>query len=522
MGFVWAFAFLNILHLPLREAIASSSLPKISELRPQVLSNTAWACATLSFVHSPLLNAIAAEARTMIQVSKQPQDLGRLARSFWVLTYDHGLWGPMLTTHLAMMEEDLVLGTLDRIPRKFGVSKEAMRDRSLLPEGYQATTNWWKSAQVAPRPRSTVEVPGITDRRFVGLLAEMREIGGEAAYGFINCPELKSHYGRDVFVKNCHTAGFKVGDTVSFRVVFKKERHPEAVELGQPSDASLSDPLMVIRVDAQELTRKGYLLQTVRIPDTGAAAAQPGDVVCVSYVGRLASDRTIFDAASNLRFVLGAGSVIPGWDKGIADMRVGQEARLIVHHSYAYGEVGAPTPEPVPPFANLDFSLTLHDVVKPDAPPDDAVDFYSSPFCIDSFENIPEVSGIAFFSGSEMEASGSKDGEWPQAGCDALQPKRGRRWRSLMIEAMNHSIKSWLLSIDKQGSLLEFQDKLQREHTSVNDIVSVYTKVGPDGSTSVKPEFFETAGVTGAAARRLFQAWFEGAAPSSAAGVRGA
>uniref|UniRef100_A0A7S4UYX7 Uncharacterized protein n=1 Tax=Alexandrium monilatum TaxID=311494 RepID=A0A7S4UYX7_9DINO len=107
--------------------------------------------------------------------SQQAQDLGRAAREPWILTYDHRLWGPMLTTHLAMMEEDLMLGTLDKIPRKLGVSKEALRDRSLLPEGNQATTNWWKSAQVAPRPRSTIEVPGVTDRRFVGPLPGAQE-----------------------------------------------------------------------------------------------------------------------------------------------------------------------------------------------------------------------------------------------------------------------------------------------------------------------------------------------------------
>lgn len=439
-------------------------------------------------------------------------DLGKTARAFWVLTYDHRLWGPMLTAHLARLEEDDVLGTMDKIPRKFGVSKEALRDRSLLPEGYEATTNWWKSAQVAGRARSAFEVPGVTDRRFVGVLSEMHAIGGEAAYGFIQCPELKSQYSREVFVRNSQVAGFKVGSAVSFRVIFKKERCPEAVELGEPSEASAGDPSMMVCVDAQELAKKGYVMRTTRSPESGAAAAQSGDVVCVSYVGRLASDRTVFDAASNMRFVLGAGSVIPAWEKGIAEMKVGQEVRLIVHHSHGYGEIGAPAPEPVPPFANLDFSLTLLDVAKPDGSLELAADDGAFALFAGAPESLQDEAGVAFFNGAEAEAVTSREGERPRPGGDGAQPKRGKRWRSLMIEAMNHSVKSWLLSIDKQGSLLEFHEKLQREYSSVHDIVSVYTKVGLDGSTTVEPEFFEDIGVTKAAAKRLFQAWFESAA----------
>mmetsp|Transcript_44046 Transcript_44046/g.137127 ORF Transcript_44046/g.137127 Transcript_44046/m.137127 type:complete len:348 (+) Transcript_44046:1755-2798(+) len=330
--------------------------------------------------------------------------MGRTARAFWCLTYDHSLWGPMLTRHLAMLEEDMVLGTLDKIPRKFGVSKEMLRDRSLLPEGYEATTNWWKSGQVAPRPRSVVEVPGVTDRRFAGTLTEMRKIGGEASYGFIHCQELKRKYGREVFVKHFNASGFKAGDAVSFRVIFKKERQPEAVELAEPDDTA--SPVGIsseeVQVDAQELARRGFVLQTVKTPDPSAAAAKTGDVVCVSYVGRLASDKTVFDAASNLRFVLGAGSVIPGWEMGIAEMRVGQEVRLVVHHSHAYGGSGAPTPEPVPPFANLDFSLLLVDAARPGGGPLDlGAELGTADLAVGGVEAWPDAGGIVLVGGPE-------------------------------------------------------------------------------------------------------------------------
>lgn len=454
------------------------------------------------FVSTPLLDAISTAASVRIRNCTQPQDLGKLARALWVLTYEQKVWGPMLYTHLGLMEDDLVLGTLDRIPRKFGVSKEAIRDRRLLPEGYEATTNWWKTAQVAPRAKTVVEVPGITDRRLVGVIKAFREIGGEMAYGFINCPEIMEFCNKDIFVRSCHVLNFRVGDVVSFRVIFKEERRPEAVELRQPSDATGGKD---IRINETELTQKGYLIHTTKFPDDNTCSPQFGDTVCVSYTARLALDGTVFDAAKNFKFTLGIGSVIFGLEKGVAEMSLGQEVRLIVHHMYAYGEIGAPTSKPIPPLANLDFDLMLLGIEKPDQHNDQwqKDDFYA--VNIGKFEQYFDEANITFYNdnGTENTAAENSDGR------PIRQLTRGRQWRCLMGIAMNHSVKSWLLAIDKQGTLLNFQDKLQREYNSVHDIVSVYTKVNLDGSTTIEPEFFEDMGVTKTASRRLFQKWFE-------------
>lgn len=74
--------------------------------------------------------------------------------------------------------------------------------------------------------------------------------------------------------------------------------------------------------------------------------AKAGDVVDVHYVGVGLSDGKQFDASWDrgepLRFTLGVGQVIPGWDRGVQGMRVGGRRRLEIPSSLAYGPRGVP------------------------------------------------------------------------------------------------------------------------------------------------------------------------------------
>ncbi len=73
--------------------------------------------------------------------------------------------------------------------------------------------------------------------------------------------------------------------------------------------------------------------------------AKTGDTVSVHYVGVSHSTGDQFDASWDrgepLRFGLGAGQVIPGWDQGVAGMKVGGRRRLVIPPHLAYGERGA-------------------------------------------------------------------------------------------------------------------------------------------------------------------------------------
>lgn len=73
--------------------------------------------------------------------------------------------------------------------------------------------------------------------------------------------------------------------------------------------------------------------------------ATSGHRVEVHYVGVAWSTGREFDASWDrdepLRFRLGAGEVIVGWDQGVAGMRVGGRRRLTIPPSLAYGSRGA-------------------------------------------------------------------------------------------------------------------------------------------------------------------------------------
>jgi FKBP-type peptidyl-prolyl cis-trans isomerase len=98
-----------------------------------------------------------------------------------------------------------------------------------------------------------------------------------------------------------------------------------------------------------------------------AAGAGPkptsGQVVVVHYTGRL-TDGTKFDSSVDrnepFEFVLGQGQVIEGWDRGLAQMQVGEKARLTVPSEMGYGAQGYPGV--IPPNATLVFDVELLEI----------------------------------------------------------------------------------------------------------------------------------------------------------------
>ena len=73
--------------------------------------------------------------------------------------------------------------------------------------------------------------------------------------------------------------------------------------------------------------------------------AQPGHTVMVHYVGVSWSTGKQFDASwdrgDTFKFGLGKGQVIPGWDQGVAGMKVGGRRRITIPPNLAYGKRGA-------------------------------------------------------------------------------------------------------------------------------------------------------------------------------------
>ena len=99
------------------------------------------------------------------------------------------------------------------------------------------------------------------------------------------------------------------------------------------------------------------------IKEGEGAQAKAGKTVSVHYTGKLA-DGTKFDSSHDrgqpIEFPLGQGKVIPGWDEGIALLKVGGKATFIIPPHLAYGARGAGGV--IPPNATLIFEVELMNI----------------------------------------------------------------------------------------------------------------------------------------------------------------
>jgi len=91
---------------------------------------------------------------------------------------------------------------------------------------------------------------------------------------------------------------------------------------------------------------------------------KPGELVTVNYTGYLLNGKKFdssYDRKKPFQFILGKHQVIAGWDEGIAMMRKGGTATLIIPSTLAYGprSVG-----PIPAFSTLVFNVKLENIQK--------------------------------------------------------------------------------------------------------------------------------------------------------------
>jgi rhodanese-related sulfurtransferase len=102
------------------------------------------------------------------------------------------------------------------------------------------------------------------------------------------------------------------------------------------------------------------------IAEGGGETAKYGMQVSVHYQGRL-TDGTVFDDSQKrgtpFSFTLGSGQVIPGWEQGVAGMKIGEKRVLTIPPELGYGAAGAGGV--IPPNATLVFDVELVAVAIP-------------------------------------------------------------------------------------------------------------------------------------------------------------
>ncbi len=118
-------------------------------------------------------------------------------------------------------------------------------------------------------------------------------------------------------------------------------------------------PPRVVADTAYTVTASGLKIFDF-VVGTGSVA-ENDSLLVVDYIGWL-EDGTVFDTSllgQPISFILGVGQVIPGWEEGLLNMRVGGERQLVIPPDLAYGAAGQGS---IPPNATLIFEVELLDI----------------------------------------------------------------------------------------------------------------------------------------------------------------
>jgi hypothetical protein len=124
-----------------------------------------------------------------------------------------------------------------------------------------------------------------------------------------------------------------------------------------PEPAALPKPTAEAETGPKELVK-----EDLKVGD--GAVIEKGMTVKVHYTGRLLSTNYKFDSSQGkdpLKFTIGEGKVIKGWEQGVVGMKVGGKRKLTIPSDLAYGKEGHGTN--IPPNAALVFEVELVSIV---------------------------------------------------------------------------------------------------------------------------------------------------------------
>ena len=137
----------------------------------------------------------------------------------------------------------------------------------------------------------------------------------------------------------------------------EKEKQKQLADLREKEQKEIIDYLTKNKITARPLPSGLFYIETRSGKGIPPKAQQ---TVKVHYTGYLLNGKKFdssLDREKPFEFVLGAGKVIKGWDEGIALMKPGSKAKLIIPSHLAYGERG--NQPSIPPYAPLVFDVEL-------------------------------------------------------------------------------------------------------------------------------------------------------------------
>jgi FKBP-type peptidyl-prolyl cis-trans isomerase len=215
-----------------------------------------------------------------------------------------------------------------------------------------------------------------------------------AAQRPMKIPMIRSIYKGDIYegIRMMHvgdSAVFQCNADSVFKKLFRMQKFPKGIDSTQdiyfaiklvavktPQQMQAEESARMVKEQNKEAkAREEYLKKNnikvkptadglYFVPEKPGKGPHPkaGEKVSVHYTGYLLNG-TKFDSSLDrgkpFEFILGQHQVIPGWDEGIALLRKGGTAKLIIPSSLAYG---ARNMGPIPPFSTLVFDVKLVDI----------------------------------------------------------------------------------------------------------------------------------------------------------------
>lgn len=173
-------------------------------------------------------------------------------------------------------------------------------------------------------------------------------------------PELPAFVTPDMMLYfDCKLAEIKPRAQFEKEMAEMQKKYAEEMEKNKEAEPELIKKYIAENKITAKPTASGlYYIETEKGKGTQAAN---GMKCKMNYKGYLLDGR-VFDSSEGrepFEFVLGQGQVIKGWDEGVAKMKVGGKAKLVIPSSLGYGDKGAG--QQIPPYAPLVFEVELLD-----------------------------------------------------------------------------------------------------------------------------------------------------------------
>jgi FKBP-type peptidyl-prolyl cis-trans isomerase FkpA len=160
--------------------------------------------------------------------------------------------------------------------------------------------------------------------------------------------------------------GLRAGDRLLFQVGLTKFSTLEQLqsEKAEMDSIAKSEEILNLRkyIFENKITEQPKPSGLIILMQVEGAGEKPqsGQKVTVHYTGYLLNgskfDSSV-DRGQPFTFTLGQGQVIKGWDEGIAELKPGSKAKLIIPSSIGYGAQGAGAN--IPPYSTLIFEVEL-------------------------------------------------------------------------------------------------------------------------------------------------------------------